>query len=483
VKKKSILAMAVTVLALSACAPGTTGAASGDSTNEACESNPKIVSMPKASSFPYYDAANVGAERAAEEIGGQFAEVAPATIDAAAQAALIDTQALKPDVCALMISANDRDALNPAVQRARAAGKTVITWDSDISEGSQLYVSQASNEAIGTELVQTLAEQIDAEGQIAFLVGSPTQSNQNAWVEVMEAELAQPEYAGMELVKIVYGEGQDQKATQEIQSLLQQYPDLRGMIAPDAANMPVAARILESRGLQDQIALTGLALPSQMRNYVKSGALQSFALWDVEKLGYLSYYAAYALATGEITGEPGDTFTAGDAGEFTINDDRQVELGPLLWFTAENVDDYSYEQCRLLRPWVYRVRPRAAAVERAVSHDRVPAEGSGAADAPPSEVAAKGALMTESHQPLVGCSLDVPAEKRRKVSRSLHAATESVSQLESGWARTREVRMRVLIVQLGRLADRIGAADPGGRDASARMARLASRLKRGALHW
>jgi rhamnose transport system substrate-binding protein len=340
--RKIILAIAAASLALTACAPSESETAAGGGGGSCSGDDVKVVSMPKANSFPYYDAANVGAERAAEELGGGFAQVAPSTIDAAAQASLIDTQALKPDVCALMISANDADALNPAVQRARDKGKKVITWDSDITGDRQLFVSQASAEAIGTELVAEMADEIGNEGQIAYLAGSPTQSNQNAWIKVMDEELAKPEYAGIEVVKTVYAEGQDQKATTEITSLLQQYPDLKGMIAPDAVNMPVAARILKEKGLVGDVALTGLALPSQMRNYVKDGTIKTFALWDVEKLGYLSYYVAHALATGEITGEPGDKIDAGDAGEFVVTDDHEVELGPLLWFTKDNVDEYDY---------------------------------------------------------------------------------------------------------------------------------------------
>lgn len=346
--RKPLLAVGAVLLALTACAPDNSSSTSPGSSSSAkasdksCGADAKVVNLPKVASFPYFDAAQVGAEKAAKELGGGIVEVGPSVFDAAAQAALIDTQARKPDVCALMISANDADALNPAVKRARAAGKVVITWDSNVSEGSQLYISQASNEAIGTELVQSLAEQIDRKGKIAFLVGSPTQANQNIWIEAMKKELAKPENKDIEVVKTVYGEGQDQKATQEIQSLLQQYPDLAGMIAPDAANMPVAARILKAKGLGDKIALTGLALPSQMKNYVKDGTLDSFALWDVEKLGYLSYYAAHALATGKIKGEPGEKLTAGEAGEFTITDDLEIELGPLLFFNKDNVDQYNY---------------------------------------------------------------------------------------------------------------------------------------------
>ena len=42
----------------------------------------------------------------------------------------------------------------------------------------------------------------------------------------------------------------------------------------------------------------------------------AFALWNPGDLGYLAAYAAKALVDGDITGEEGDTFEAGELGEF-----------------------------------------------------------------------------------------------------------------------------------------------------------------------
>ena len=53
-----------------------------------------------------------------------------------------------------------------------------------------------------------------------------------------------------------------------------------------------------------------------MREYVKDGTVESFALWNPSDLGALATYAAAALANGDITGEEGDSFEAGDLGEF-----------------------------------------------------------------------------------------------------------------------------------------------------------------------
>ena len=64
-----------------------------------------------------------------------------------------------------------------------------------------------------------------------------------------------------------------------------------------------------------------------MRDYVKDGTVTEFALWNPGDLGYLAAYAAKALVDGDITGEEGDTFTAGDLGDFEVGADATVLLG------------------------------------------------------------------------------------------------------------------------------------------------------------
>lgn len=354
--KKYLGLAAVATLLLAGCASTTssttTSSAASESSVEASSSSSAEVSgcgpdalvsfIPKALNIPYFATAYAGAEKGAAETGGGLVQVGGATFDATEQATIIDTQARQPDVCVLAISANDPEALIPAIERARDAGKRIITWDSTTSSGSEVFVNQASAQAIGEGLVQSIADQIGGQGQIAIVSGASTSANQNTWIEWMKKELEKPENAGIELVKIAYADGQDAKAAQEIQGLLKQYPDLRGIIAPDAVNLPVAARIIKSEGLSGQVAVTGLALPSQMANYVKDGTIRDFALWDVEKLGKLAYYVAYLVGTGQLDPKPGATFTAGDMGEFTINEDGEVLLGPLLFFTKDNVDQYKY---------------------------------------------------------------------------------------------------------------------------------------------
>jgi rhamnose transport system substrate-binding protein len=64
--------------------------------------------------------------------------------------------------------------------------------------------------------------------------------------------------------------------------------------------------------------------------------------WSFVDLGYVSYYATYALATGQIEAVEGETFTAGRMGEYTIEADPtrdnglRIVMGP---FTVYNIDN------------------------------------------------------------------------------------------------------------------------------------------------
>ena len=79
-----------------------------------------------------------------------------------------------------------------------------------------------------------------------------------------------------------------------------------------------------------------------MREYVENGTVKAFALWNPGDLGYLAAYAADALAAGDITGEAGDTFEAGDLGEYTVEEGGSVLLGDPFVFNADNIADFDF---------------------------------------------------------------------------------------------------------------------------------------------
>lgn len=323
---------------------GQEGNGAGQEGNDPVElSDLDIALLPKAVNIPMFDASAAGAERVAEEIGASFDYNGPSTVSAAEQVSYLETLSQQQkDI--IIISASDPDALCPSLDQTRAAGTSIVTFDSDTNESCRdAFINPASNESVGQTLLELAAEQIGGEGEVAILSGSANATNQNAWIATFEEELeTNPEYANITLVATVYGDDEDQKSFEQTQGLLQAHPDLAAIVVPSSPGVAAAARYVSTSQYKGEVAITGLGLPNEMATFIEDGTVTAFALWDPEAMGALAAYTGIALATGEITGAEGETFTAGDMGEYTIGVGGEIVLGPPLVFDADNVRDYDF---------------------------------------------------------------------------------------------------------------------------------------------
>jgi rhamnose transport system substrate-binding protein len=323
-------------------APAVPASSAAADPNAPIKTGLKIAFLPKQVNNPYFTIANTDGIAAAKEFGAEGKEVGPSEASASSQVSYINTL-IQQQQDAIVISANDPNAVVPALKQAMAAGIKVVSYDSDTApEGRHLFVNQASAEDLGRTEVQLLAEQIGKKGKIAILSATPNATNQNTWIEFMKDELTKPEYKDMELVKVAYGNDEDQKSFTETQGLLRSYPDLAGIISPTTVGIAAAARYLSDSKYKGKVKLTGLGTPNQLRDFVKDGTIEGFELWDPGQLGYLAGYAAAALASGTITGAPGEKFTAGDLGEREVGEKGEVLLGPPTVFDKANIDDFDF---------------------------------------------------------------------------------------------------------------------------------------------
>lgn len=301
-----------------------------------------IAFLPKQVNNPYFTTADNAGMAACKEFGARGKQVGPSSAGASTQVSYINTLVAQR-VSAICISANDRNALVPYLKRAMEQGVRVVTYDSDVAPGGrQLFCSQADNETIGRDEVKLLGKMIDYSGEIAILSATPNATNQNTWIGFMKDELQKPQYAKMKLVKIAYGNDDDQKSFTEMQGLMQAFPHLRGVISPTTVGISAAARYLSSSPYKGKVTLTGLGTPNQMRAYIKDGTVQAFALWNPGDLGYLAAYAAGSLCSGLITGKEGESFACGKLGHRTIGADSVVILGPLTVFDKSNIDKFYF---------------------------------------------------------------------------------------------------------------------------------------------
>ena len=344
-QRKGRLAVAATVLAVGALAlAGCSGGSddSGDSSGGGGDSsNLSITMLPKNLGNAYFDTSTKGATEAADEFGGTLDEVGPSEASPTSQVQYIQTAA-QQGAGALIVSANDPEALCDALGEARDAGVKVVTFDSDTNPDCRdLFINQATADGIAKVQVDLIAEQIGDAGQIAVLSASANATNQNAWIDTMKEMLA-ADHPNIELVEVVYGDDDDQTSFDKTAALLQTYPELKGIVSPTTVGIAAAARYLSTSEYKGKVALTGLGTPNQMREYVEDGTVTAFALWNPADLGYLSAYAAQALIAGDITGKEGDSFAAGKLGDYEVGADGVVLLGEPYVFDADNIGDFDF---------------------------------------------------------------------------------------------------------------------------------------------
>jgi rhamnose transport system substrate-binding protein len=332
----------LTIFTLAACG-GSGSSSSAGSTPSATSSSSSsltIAFLPKQINNPYFDTAASGGKEAATALGGQFQQVGPSSANAAAQVPFITTLT-EQHTGAIVISGDDPNAVAPALKQAMSQGVKVVSYDADVApDARNVFINQADSEQIGRSEVALLAKQINSTGQIAILSASSTAANQNTWIGFMKQELTK--YPNMTLVKIAYGNDDDQTSFNDTLALLQQYPNLKGIISPTTVGIAAAARALESVKKGGTVALTGLGTPNQLRQYVKDGTIKGFELWNPADLGYLAYYVAALLIQGKIQGNVGDTFTAGKLGSYTIGANHVVLLGPPTVFNSANIDQFNF---------------------------------------------------------------------------------------------------------------------------------------------
>ncbi len=257
---------------------------------------------------------------------------------------MVDRWALR-GVGAIAVSPNDPEVVGQAMKKAREKGVHVITWDADAAKDTREFmVNQATAKDIGYALVDAMAKDIggaEPEGEVAIITATLTAANQNEWIKFMKGatfakypKLSPPSQPASQ---------QRRPATpafQVAQDLLKAHSKLKGIFGISSVAFPGAAEAVKQAGRSGQVLVTGLATPNDMKAYVKDGTVKSVILWNTIDLGYLTIYAAEAVASGKLKAGA-TTFTAGRLGAVKVEGD-QILLGKILVFTKDNIDQFDF---------------------------------------------------------------------------------------------------------------------------------------------
>ncbi len=296
-----------------------------------------VAMMPKNKSDPYFVSCRQGAEEAARELGIELLWDGPAETDAARQNEVIEAWITR-GVDVIAASVENAAAISTVLRKARARGVRVLAWDADAEEDARDFlVNQATPQGIGHALADEAGRILGGKGSFAIVTASLTAANQNAWIEHIEARLAE-RWPGLSIAVTRPSDGLRDRALVETKNILHAYPDVRLIVTIAAAAVPGSAEAVKQEG--SPVKVIGLSVPSLCRDYVHGGIIESIVLWNTVDLGYLTVHAARALAAGELDSAPRE-LAAGRLGQIEIRDD-EILLGEPYRFDATNIDRFQF---------------------------------------------------------------------------------------------------------------------------------------------
>ncbi|MEJ5081150.1 MULTISPECIES: rhamnose ABC transporter substrate-binding protein [unclassified Ochrobactrum] len=301
----------------------------------------KIALVAKSLGNGFFEAANKGAQEAAKELGGvEVIYTGPTTTTAEGQIEVINSL-IAQGVDAIAISANDPDAVVPALKKAAQRGIKVISWDSGVApEGRIVHLNPSSNDLIGKMCLTLAANHLpDGKGDFAILSATTTSTNQNIWIDEMKKQLK--DFPGLNLVTTVYGDDLADKSYREAQGLLTSNPNVKVIVAPTTVGVLAASQAVKDAGKIGDVYVTGLGLPSEMAGAIKSGATKEFAIWNPIDLGYSATQIAYHLVKGDADGKPGSEIEAGRMGKIKIGENGEAAMSDPFVYDASNIDEFS----------------------------------------------------------------------------------------------------------------------------------------------
>ena len=337
----NLIRAAACVLFLSACGDRQTGDQSAaPSDSKSSEQKLVIAMLPKLINIDYFDACRRGAAKAAEELGVTLIFNGPAQPSGSEQNKFFDTW-IRQGVNAICVAPNQPKTIQRFVEKAQAQGIKVLTWDTDAPEsGRDLFVNQVDERRLGETLMDDLASQMGEEGEWAIAIASLDAANLNTWRRFAEAR-AQEKYPNLKLVATEVTKEDENFARQKIETLLNAYPNLKGIIAFDSNSVPGAAEAIKRAGKVGKVALTGNSTPNKIRPYLKEGVFQSAYLWDPRELGTLTIRIAKSLIDGTEL-KPGAEIPGYGKLTFSEQDSNTIIMAEPIRFTKENIDTFDF---------------------------------------------------------------------------------------------------------------------------------------------
>ncbi len=266
------------------------------------QDTPTMGVVVKIGGIPWFNAMEVGIKEQGAALGIDAEMIGPTSADPALQVRAIEDLIAK-GVDVIGVVPNDANAIEPVLEKARAAGIKVVTHESPAQKNVDWNFEMASSKGFGEAHAEMLAQAMGGSGQYAVYVGSLTVPLHNEWADYAIAYLGE-KYPDMTVVGDRYGVAESVDDSRKTAlDLIAANPDLKGFLAFGSQGPIGIGRALEETRKVGEIAVFGPFSPGQGRQLVKEGAISGGFMWNPMEAGRVFVRIGNMLVAGDAIAE------------------------------------------------------------------------------------------------------------------------------------------------------------------------------------
>lgn len=242
----------------------------------------------KSQGNPFFEAARVGANDAARELGAKHGLKikidwrTPNEEDAQKQAEFIE-QLLLSGADAIVISCSDANKLTDAINKAASQGVPTATFSGDAPQSKRFVSIGIDDFKCGEQTMEELAKLLGGKGVVAAIDGNPNAANLQQRAAGFRA--AAKKHPKIELLDIYYHKETPQDAVAKIEQVMQANPQISGWGFLGGWPLFTDDALKWKPGTIKSVSVD--ALPQQLK-YVRSGHVEVLLGQDVYNYGYRS---------------------------------------------------------------------------------------------------------------------------------------------------------------------------------------------------
>src|SRR6266480_5140619 len=242
----------------------------------------------KSQGNPVFQAARVGANDAARDLGKKYGiEIkidwrTPNEEDAQKQAEAIE-QLVLAGADGIAVSCSDANKLTDAINSAVKNGVAVATFDSDAPNSKRFVTYAIDDVKCGEQVMEELAKLMGGKGTVAILAGN--QNAPNLQKRVQGVKNAAKKYSRISIRETYYHKETPQDAAAKVEQVMQANPDINGWAMIGGWPLFTDNALKWQPGTVKCVSVD--ALPPELA-YLRSGHVQVLLAQQVYEWGYRS---------------------------------------------------------------------------------------------------------------------------------------------------------------------------------------------------